>query len=318
MEQTTQILNRVLPIILLILLGFWVRRRKFLAESTIDDLRKLVVNLALPAVLFVTFLQLELKASYLVVFALIFAVCVLLLGLGHLFKRLFNVRSEYFPFLMTGFEYGMLGVSLFGGAYGLEKLGTIAVLALGHEIFIWFVFLALLLMKRDGLQGSGQLLGTFFKSPVILAILAGILLNLLGLESTLYTAPVTGALMSALQFLGSLVVPLILLIVGYSLHFDRQGLKAAFPLPLLRLAILIPLALGMNFFIIRGWLGLDPVFEAALFTLLVLPPPFIIPLYMRPELLEEKRYVNNVLALYTVFSVLIYIAYFFITGGSHF
>lgn len=275
----------------------------------------MVVNLALPAVLFVTFLQLELKASYLVVFALIFAVCVLLLGLGHLFKRLFNVRSRYFPFLMTGFEYGMLGVSLFGGAYGLEKLGTIAVLALGHETFIWFIFLAFLLTKRDGIQDSRQLFGTFFKSPVILAILSGIFFNLLGAQNLLRQAPVTGALMTVLQFIGSLVVPLILLIVGYSIHFDRQGVRSALPTVLLRLSVLVPLALGMNLFIIRGWLGLEPVFEATLFTLLVLPPLFIIPLYMRPELLEEKHYVNNVLALYTLFSIGIYIVYFIIYQG---
>ena len=49
MEQTTLIINRVLPIFLLIGLGYWVRRSHFVAESTIDDLRKLVVNVALPA-----------------------------------------------------------------------------------------------------------------------------------------------------------------------------------------------------------------------------------------------------------------------------
>lgn len=315
MEQTTQILNRVLPIVLLILLGSWLRRREFLSAGTIDDLRKLVVNLALPSVLFVTFLQIELKLTYLVVFGLIFALCVALLGLGFLLKGRFAPQREYFPFLMTGFEYGMLGVSLFGGAYGLEKLGTIAVLALGHEIFIWFVFLAFLLTKRDGIQDSRQLFGTFFKSPVILAILAGIFFNLLGAQELLRQAPVAGALMTVLQFLGSLVVPLILLIVGYSIHFDRQGVRAALPTVLLRLSVLVPLALGMNFFVIRGWLGLEPIFEAALFTLLVLPPPFIIPLYMRPELLEEKHYVNNVLALYTIFSIGIYIVYFIVYQG---
>jgi malate permease and related proteins len=315
MEQTTQIINRVLPIVLLILLGSWLRRRKFLSAGTIDDLRKLVVNLALPSVLFVTFLQIELKPSYLVVFGMIFALCVALLGLGFVLKGRFAAQREYFPFLMTGFEYGMLGVSLFGGAYGLEKLGTIAVLALGHEIFIWFVFLAFLLTKRDGIQDSRQLFGAFFKSPVILAILAGIFFNLLGIQELLRQAPVSGALMTVLQFLGSLVVPLILLIVGYSIQFDRQGVRAALPTVLLRLSVLLPLALGMNYFVIRGWLGLEPIFEAALFTLLVLPPPFIIPLYMRPELVEEKHYVNNVLALYTLFSIGIYIVYFILYQG---
>lgn len=80
MDQTTEIVNRVLPILFLIFLGHWVRRTHFLAESTIEDLRKIVVNLALPAVLFVSFIQIELKPAYFVVFALLFLLCLGLFG----------------------------------------------------------------------------------------------------------------------------------------------------------------------------------------------------------------------------------------------
>ena len=55
-------------------------------------------------------------------------------------------------------EWRMMGVSLFRSAYGLEKLGYIAVVDLGHEIFIWFIFLAALMVKRDSLETPGQLL----------------------------------------------------------------------------------------------------------------------------------------------------------------
>ena len=312
MEQVTQIINRVLPIILLIFLGSWIRRSRFLSENTIDELRKLIVNLALPSVLFITFLQLELKLEYVYIFILVFSICLSLFGLGFLIRRLLNLQHPYFPFLMTGFEYGMLGVSLFGGAYGMEKLGYIAVMALGHELFIWFVFLAFLLVNRDGIQDSKQLLGTFIKSPVIVAVLLGVCFNLLGLKTILFQAPFTGALIVTFQFLANLVVPVILIVVGYSLKFDAAGLRAAFPTTLLRLSILIPLALALNLFFIRGWLHLPPAFEAALFTLLILPPPFIVPLYMRSGLEEEKHYVNNVLALYTIISIMFYF-FFFIT-----
>lgn len=310
MDQITEIINRVLPILVLILLGHWIRRSRFLPESTIEDLRKIVVNLALPSVLFLSFLNVEFKPAYLVIFAFIFGLCVALFGLGQLLRRWFNLPHPYFPYLMTGLEYGMMGVSLFGSVYGLEKIGYIAIVDLGHEIFIWFVFLPLLLMRRDGLQNLGQLGRAFFTSPVVIGIIAGLMLNALGAPEALYRLPVTGALMSTLQFLGNLTIPLILIIVGYGIRFDRYGLKDAFIVIGLRLVILIPLALALNVFLIRNWLGLEPLFEAALFTLLVLPPPFIIPLYMRPELTDEKRYVNNVLTLYTVVSITLYTLYF--------
>jgi predicted permease len=309
MDQTTQIVNRVLPILMLISLGHWIHRRNFLSEGTVEGLKKIAVNLALPSVLFVSFLQIELKRAYFAVFGVVFLLCIGLFWLGRFLKQRLHVQQTYFPFLITGFEYGMLGVSLFGSAYGLENIGYIAVVDLGHEIFIWFVFLALLLVERDGLQDPGQLVRAFLKSPVIIAILAGIVLNVIGVQQALYRLPITGALMSTLEFLGNLTIPLILIIVGYGIKLDRHGVKDALKVILIRLAILIPLAFALNTFLIRNLLHLERPFEAALFTLLILPPPFIVPLYARPEMIEEKRYINNVLTLYTVVSVALFTVY---------
>lgn len=310
MDQTALIINRVLPIFLLLGIGFWIRRSRFVADSTIEDLRKIVVTMAMPSVLFLSFLTIELQPAYLVVFVLIFALCVGLFALGHALRGRIGGQHPYFPFLMTGFEYGMLGVSLFGGAYGLENIGYIAVVDLGHELFIWFVFLAFLLMRRDGLRQPGPLVRAFLKSPVILAVLSGIILNLLGGRAFLYDTAVLGGLVGTLQFLSALTIPLILMIVGYGIRFDRDALREAGLVIGLRLALLIPLALILNAVVIRGLLKLDAPFEIALFTLSILPPPFIVPLYMPPGMPDERRYVNNVLMLYTVATIIIFAVYF--------
>jgi predicted permease len=310
-ESTIRILNQTLPILFLISLGYWARRRNFLTEATIDELRKIVVNLALPAVLFISFLSIELKLSYLVIFGVIFSLCILLFLLGMLIKKQLNIRDAYFPYLTTGFEYGMLGISLFGAAYGLEKIGYIAVTDLGHEIFIWFVFLPLLLIKRDGAQNPKTIIKSFLSAPVVIAILVSLLFNVLGGQMWLYQWPVTGAVMAVFKFLGNLTVPLILIIVGYGIHINRARLKDVLLVVLLRLGILLPLALFLNSYLVRDFLQLDKLFEVALFTLLVLPPPFIIPLYARADLdREERQHINNVLTLHTIISMFVFLVYF--------
>ena len=315
MESTIRILNQALPILLLIALGYWTRRRKFLAETTIDELRKIVVNLALPAVLFISFLSIELRLSYFVIFGVIFLLCVLMFLLGLWLKKQLNVQDTYFPYLITGFEYGMLGVSLFGAAYGLEKIGYIAVMDLGHEIFIWFVFLPLLLIKRDGMQNPKMVIKSFLSAPVVIAILVSLLFNVVGGQAWLYELPITGALMTVMKFLGNLTVPLILIIVGYGIQINRARLKDVLLVVLVRLGILWPLALFLNNRLIRGSLQLDKWFEIALFTLLVLPPPFIIPLYVRPDLdVKERQHINNVLAIHTIISVFIFLVYFAVSS----
>ncbi len=308
--STTLIINQVLPILLLLSLGYFIRKKQFITPHTIDDLRKIIVNLALPAVLFISFLDIEMKTSYLYVFTLVFTICVLLFLLGKLIHRRFARQHEYFPFLMTGFEYGMLGISLFGSAYGLEKIGFIAVIALGHEIFIWFVFLPLLLMKRDRTRKLGELAKSFFKAPVIIAVLAGVVFNLLGLRDILYQAPITGAVMNTLQFLTGLTVPVILIVVGYGIKFNRDGINESIGLTALRLGILIPSAIMINIIVLGKWLNLEPGFQIALLTLMILPPPFIIPLYMRPGNDDERHYVNNTLMVYTLVSIVIFTVFF--------
>ena len=203
----------------------------------------------------------------------------------------------------------MLGISLYGAAYGLEHVGSFAIVDLGHEIFIWFVFLALLLAKRDGTRDSRALFASFIRSPVIVAIIAGIALNLAGARDVLYDAPVMGGVMNTLAFIGTLTVPLILLVVGYGIQLDREGIKEAARPVAVRAAILLPLALILPPLLMGRLLDTDAYAQAALFTLLILPPPFIIPLYMKRDAEDERRYVNNVLSLYTVVSIVVFIGY---------
>lgn len=44
-QQTITIINRVLPILLLLFIGYWFRRHNILSESAMDGLRKLVITL---------------------------------------------------------------------------------------------------------------------------------------------------------------------------------------------------------------------------------------------------------------------------------
>jgi predicted permease len=311
MEQTIQIINQVLPILLLITLGFWIRHKQFLVEATINELRKIVVNIALPAVLFISFLNIELKGAYLVIFIVLFTLCIVLFFLGQIIQKQFKIEYTYFPYLMTGFEYGMLAISLFGAAYGLEKIGYIAVVDLGHEIFIWFVFLPLLLIKRDGVQKPKEIVRSFLSAPVVIAILASLILNVIGVGEYLDQLPVAGGLIATLGFLSNLTVPLILIIVGYGVKIDREGLGTALVVAVIRLGIMFPLVLFLNSYLIRNYLQLDKFFEIAMFTLLTMPPPFIVPLYASEKLdIGEKRYINNVLTVHTVISVGIFLVYF--------
>jgi len=309
MAQTGVILNQVLPIFMLIGIGILTRRSGLLNDAVVETLKTLVVRLVLPAVLFLSFADMELKPNYFGVFVLVFAVCAVCYPVGRLLLRLAGIQRPYARFLMCGYEYGMLGISLFAGAYGMEAIGTIAVIALGHEIFIWFVFFSLLLTARDGAASVRAVIPQFVKNPVTTAIAAGIVFNLLGLHTALLqTYPVAGAVVQTLRFLAPLTVPLILIIVGFGMHVERQGLGEVLRLVALRLALQIPLALIAALGILGPVFGLEPRFQLALVTLMILPPPFIVPLFMKngSDTTDERRFVYKSLTVHTVASLAVF------------
>lgn len=306
-------LSSVLPILLIIGVGMWLRATRLLDDAGVEALKTLVVNVVLPAVLFTAFLALEFRTEYVAILVIVPAICVLLLLLGHVAQRVLPGHFAVTPYLFTGFEFGMLGIALFTAAYGVEHLPVIGMVGLGHEFFIWFVLVTLLRRSMDGAAPIGETLRSFATSPLILAIAAGLLLNAAGLGPVLADHPVGAALLQTLAYLAAIIVPVILIVVGHGTRLNRAGVRQAAPLVLLRLAVTVSLALLLNHFVIGGWLGLSPIVEAAVFTLLILPPPFIVPIFLPRSRREEIAYANNVLSLHTVISLAAFVTYIAVT-----
>lgn len=303
------LLPRILPIFLLLGLGWGLRVGGLVDRRTGDALKLLVVRIVLPAVLFLSFVDLDLRREYLAVVGLVFAICLVGLFAGPPLLRLAGVRRPWASFLMTGYEYGMLGIGLFAGAWGIGAIATIAVVALGHELFIWFVFFTLLLARREARPTVAAMLRRFATNPVIVAIVAGLALDLLGVHAAdLDRVPGLDAIMATLRLLAPLTVPLILIVVGHGFHWESGAFGEVARVVGLRLALQLPLAAIAAWGVVGGLLGLEPRFSVALFTLMILPPPFIVPLFM-PEgeaVEDERRFVHRVLTVHTLVSLAIF------------
>jgi malate permease and related proteins len=296
-------LARVLPVLLLFALGAVLRRRGFLAETTVADLRRLVLAVTLPSALFLTFLRVSLELRYLPIVVIVFAACVAMLLAGPALLRLVGVRSPYGGPLMTGFEAGMLGYAIYGGVFGQEALYRFGIVDLGQVLFVFFVLATVLTRRATGVTpGLRRTVGAFLRTPVILAILAGVAGNLVGLDELLDSSSVTSALLVTLGLLGACTTPLIAIVIGYSTTLRPGALGRPARTVAVRITAWLVLAIPFAVLVVQGVLGLDPLFAAAVLTMAVLPPPFVIPLYMGsgPDDVAERDYVADTLSLATV------------------
>jgi predicted permease len=292
----------VLPLILLFATGFLLQKLSFFKQSTILDLKKIVSNLALPALLFTAFVSLEFERKFLLVVVTMFVICLLMLLAGLGIRKLLKIESEYFPLLMAGFEMGMLGYALFLSIYGSENLSTFALIDLGQVLFVFFVLMGLLIQKKTGLRKKSELLKSFVSSPVIIAIIAGLAVSFL--KQVIDPNIFLDSINEFLHITGSLTVPLIALVIGYELSIKKDGILLSLQTIIIRKVLLAVLAIVVNLLIIRNVLELPKIYEYAVFTMFMLPPPFVISIYMKQEDRANLNYVVNTLSLSTVVSAL--------------
>lgn len=293
-------LSKVLPVILLFALGWLLNRRRFLRPDTMTDLKNLVIKLTLPLALFMAFSRVSLEPRHAVIFAALFGGCVLALLLGRLLRPLVRIPSPYFPMLLTGFEAGMMGYAIYGAVYGTDNLFKFGIVDLGQVVFVFFVLVGVLERQTTQARPLAQTVRNFLSTPVIIGILLGIAANQLGVMQALDTLPLAGGVLTTIELLAGLTTPLIALIIGYEMRLEPGQIREPLKAIGLRLVFWLPIGLLINAFVIDQLLQLDRGFQAAVLTMIVLPPPFVIPLFIKADDQANRTFVVNTLSLFTL------------------
>ncbi|QSX09467.1 hypothetical protein J0B03_05230 [Alkalibacter rhizosphaerae] len=115
--------------------------------------------------------------------------------------------------------------------------------------------------------------------------------------------PVGLAVLDAVEMVGNVTVPMMLIVVGFELPFEFHNMKSILLAVVLRMVMMLALAYLINKFVIQQWLQLDELYTAALYTMFILPPPFVIPLSIIGEC-EHKNYVLNFVSLHLFVSMI--------------
>jgi predicted permease len=299
-------LAKVVPVFLLILLGIALRRLHFVRPETVDDLTKLVVNVTLPAALFLAFSQVTVEPQYLLIAVIMASACLAALLAARVLNRPLGINSPYMPSLVTGFEAGMMGYAIYAAVYGQANIYKFGIVDLGQVLFVFFVLVPGLERLATGQRPFRDTVLGFLKTPVILAILGGLIAKQLGLMSLAERNPLTNSVLETLRLLGGMTTPLVALVIGYGLQLRAGALGKPARTITARLLIWIPFGLALAFLVVGRLLGLDPEFQAAVMTMVILPPPFVIPLFMRSAGEENINYVLNSLTLATLITLVLY------------
>ncbi len=263
-------------------------------------MKKLVVNITLPALLFRAFSSMEFGREEILIAVMIFGICcVLLLILGSLTRYMLR-RNDIRAYMLGGFEAGMLGYALFLSVFGNEALPVFASVDLGQVLFVFLILMPILLGRaREQAQEATApvtaALSRIVKSPVVWAILGGLVSGMLDKWVSL-PPPILAPASGFLETLGNLTVPIIALSIGYELSFERRILLKAMIFIAVRKAALFGLALCLT----RIFTQWDHLKTMAFLTMFILPPPFVVALAAEDD---ERELVAGILSFDTVATI---------------
>ena len=299
MSPVADVLRTILPVGLMLFLGAVCRRKQVISREGIQALKTVAVQIALPAVLLHTFAVTRYTLSDVLIPLMMYLICVIAWYLGKILGPRLGMASRFVPFLTTGFEAGMLGYALFTLLYGSGRVAEFARIDLGQVLFV-FTLYKILLSREEGKQAApGQLIREMALSPIILAIIAGVILGATGLYQALVPSGVSGILDACTDFVSAPTAALILLAIGYDLVLADIPWRETCAVVGLRLAIMA--ILGGAFLLVLRLLWPEMHVGAAVILMFMLPPPFVLPVFADGE--EQRAYVSAALSVSTLVAI---------------
>ncbi|MEJ2038423.1 MAG: AEC family transporter, partial [Desulfosarcinaceae bacterium] len=244
------IIATIVPIFIIVLLGWEVHRRGFIPEEFLAPGNRLVFYVAIPAMIF----QAVSKASFdrffnpLMILLTLAAAALIYLAAWGLSRATRMDRSMSGTFIQTAGHgnLGYIGLAVafyFLGEDGLTHAGIIAGFLMLLQNLLSVIALQAHAPKTRQKFSAGDFFVKVIGNPVILSVLAG-------MAFSLFHLPVPQIISRSLTIISGMALPMALLIIGASLSVERirHYLRAVAGAGILKL-VLLP-ALGWLFYIL--------------------------------------------------------------------
>ncbi len=275
--------NAILPIILIILLGYLLKRKHFFTEEFLKIGNKTVFRICLPLLLFSNIAEMDsLEGIQKETVFYVLGIIALLVLLGVLFASRVPEKNQKGVILQCVFRsnFAMIGVplaELIAGTKGIQAAAMLSVFTI--PVYNVLAVIALSVYKKDKMSFSvKEFLGDIVRNPLIIGVVSGIVVLVL---KPVFTGGIIGEMLgkfsgvyTAITYIARAATPLSLLILGGQFEFTKiSGYKKQIMLGVLGRVVIAPV-LGIGIAVVltlKGILHFDGSVFSALIALFGTP-----------------------------------------------
>ncbi|MDD3368669.1 MAG: AEC family transporter [Lachnospiraceae bacterium] len=298
------ILQSVLPVIVMILLGYVCNKKQIFDDKGLAGLKAIIGNVCLPVVLFNAFYTATYSLTVIPVFIIVYIGFGLAILAGFLVRKWMAPYSRFVPFLVTSAEVGMLGYALFSLIVGPDHLANLAMLDLGQTVFSYTVFITVLRVAEGHKMSGKEVVLNMVTNKACIGMSLGIILGATGVRGLIEQTAVAPIINDLISFITAPTSGVILLVVGYELSLQPGILKPVLKTVFARFVIMASL-FGIVSFTVFHIIPFDKNMLLAMLIIYSLPAPFIIPIYANVG--DDGEYVSTTLSVETLLTVALFV-----------
>ncbi len=250
MEIPVSQLVKVLSILLIIPLGYFLKRYKIVDQKHSPLLRGLFIKVTLPATIFLAFASIQLKDEYvylpLIGLAVVVCFAVISLFIANALKLRKPLRSV-FLIIMPTLAPATVAYPFFMELFGEQGLVTISLINVGNILFLFSIDRFMVSKIAHHKASFGTYVSHFFHAPVIWATIGGLLASYYHFHSQF--------MHDFFQVLSNATVFIIMILLGISFEWHPDRFKQSMPIILTKTGL--GLLLGFGFATLFGFTGLE-------------------------------------------------------------
>ena len=299
------VLSALMPVLLIVSFGALMKKRRVLSENTVSELKRLLTNNILPVVIFNALATADLSKRSWIQIGCMMVILFVSFGAGYLVKPLVEKPyRRYVPFMVTLYEGGMIAYPLYGQLCGSDDLYRIAILDVAAILFCFGFYMNVLAFEESGQKANfKQAVANAFRTPAFVAALLGVVLDCSGLMDP-FVASQAGVVYKAIvRTISAPLTPMILLVVGYSIEWDRNVIVPC--LKTIALRVLIQgVLIAATIFAMHRLIDVDMDRDLAILIYMSAPATYSLQSFIKNP--KGASYASTVNALYIFVTIAVF------------
>ena len=298
------VLEMIVPIAIAFALGVMMRKLKLMDDNGCATIKSMVSKVLLPVILLNAFLFAAYSKDSMAIIIVFFIAMIAVLGIGFLMRRFIPERAKYFPFVFATIEGGTIGYPLLAMLYGTRGTSDMAIIDVAHTIFLFLIAIPLMQAADGNDPDFKKLMKNAVLSPTFLAMVIGIALGLIGVDSWLMSSPVYGIYQAVINFLTNPAGMLIIVTLGFGISISPELMRPVLFTAFTRL-VTMALFCAISCFVIFRFIPYSKETLVALMIAFSLPASYAIPIFGKFE--GHKEYVSTTISFSTVLTLIVFI-----------